>query len=219
MINWFIVIFQDSNSYTILLLNYLHDHLISLIAMILFIVFYFIFLILCWDFFVTLRFNEQLVESVWTAGPISVLLFIALPSMQALYYTEGAVFSDISIKSVGSQWFWSYEYSGTKIFDCYMHKNGSLFRLLDTSNAVVLPYSFKIQNLVSSTDVIHSWTVPSFGVKVDAVPGRVNQIFFTLRVPGIFFGQCSEICGANHTFMPIRVSVVGIRDYLKLVHH
>lgn len=121
---------------------------------------------------------------------------------------------------MGHQWYWSYEYSDfpSKEFDSYIipleERNQSSVRLLEVDNFTVLPFGFQVRNLVSSADVLHSWTIPSIGVKVDAVPGRLNQLNIWFSRPGIFFGQCSEICGANHRFMPISIEAISLNDFI-----
>jgi cytochrome c oxidase subunit 2 len=138
-----------------------------------------------------------------------VLLFIAFPSLRILYLLDEINNPSISIKTIGHQWYWSYEYSDfNRIeFDSYIIPRNEIkidgFRLLDVDNRVVLPINNQIRVLVTATDVLHSWTVPSLGVKIDANPGRLNQTNFYINRPGLYFGQCSEICGANHRFMPI----------------
>jgi cytochrome c oxidase subunit 2 len=168
-------------------------------------------------------------EIVWTSVPALILLFLATPSFSLLYSMDEIADPTISLKVIGHQWYWSYEFSdynyflcgigneGTKIkYDCYMtnletmpEKQG-YFRLLETNKRILLPIKTHIRLLVSSADVLHSWTIPSFGVKVDACPGRLNQINLFIKRAGLFFGQCSEICGVNHAFMPI--AVVGVEQ-------
>lgn len=168
-------------------------------------------------------------EIVWTSVPAIILLFLATPSFSLLYSMDEIADPTISLKVIGHQWYWSYEFSdynyflcgtnneGTKIkYDCYMtnletmpEKQG-YFRLLETNKRILLPIKTHIRLLVSSADVLHSWTVPSFGVKVDACPGRLNQINLFIKRAGLFFGQCSEICGVNHAFMPI--AIVGVEQ-------
>lgn len=128
----------------------------------------------------------------------------------------------LSLKIIGHQWFWSYEYSDFPLieFDSYIIPQNSRineFRLLDVDNRIVIPLFSQIRSLVSSFDVIHSWTIPSLGVKADAIPGRLNQIRFYSLYPGIFFGQCSEICGANHRFIPISIEVVNSSNFIKWI--
>jgi cytochrome c oxidase subunit 2 len=171
----------------------------------------------------------QMVESVWTVIPALILAQIALPSLLLLYMLDESVDRTLTIKAVGHQWYWSYEYSdfwhrgatSNLEFDSYMlpptDLSANIFRLLDTDNHTVAPLKTNIRLLVSSADVLHAWTVPAMGVKADAVPGRINQIKFSPQRPGLFFGQCSEICGANHRFMPIVLEVVGGGAFLEWV--
>ena len=167
-------------------------------------------------------------EIIWTSVPAIILLFLATPSFSLLYSMDEISDPTITLKVIGHQWYWSYEFSdynyflcgtekGTKLkYSCYMtdldnmpEKQG-YFRLLETNKRILLPIKTHIRLLVSAADVLHSWTVPSFGVKVDACPGRLNQLNLYIKRAGLFFGQCSEICGVNHAFMPI--SVVGGRS-------
>nr|AET09676.1 cytochrome c oxidase subunit II [Gondogeneia antarctica] len=162
--------------------------------------------------------QDQKIELFWTLAPVFILLVIAFPSLQALYMLDDPFSPTITLKAIGHQWYWSYEYSDfpNLEFDSYMiatHEN-PLHRLLETDNSVVLPTDTKIRVITTGADVIHSWTVPSLGVKADAVPGRLNQMIFMINRPGIFYGQCSEICGSNHSFMPIKVEATPISNFL-----
>lgn len=168
--------------------------------------------------------EEHTIETVWTILPAVTLIFIALPSIRILYIIDESINSVITIKTIGHQWYWSYEYSDflNAEFDSYIIPTKELpedgFRLLDVDNRVVLPIGAQIRILVTSADVIHSWTIPRIGVKVDGTPGRLNQANFLLNRPGLIFGQCSEICGANHRFIPIvleRVEINQFADWLQ----
>ena len=171
--------------------------------------------------------ESQIVECVWTVIPAVILIQIALPSLLLLYMLDESIDSVLSIKVVGHQWYWRYEYSdfwslggsAQLEFDAYMGTEGEGrdFRLLDVDNRTVIPLRAHIRMLISSADVLHAWTVPALGVKADAVPGRLNQLKFFAQRPGIFFGQCSEICGANHRFIPIVVEVVNTRSFLSWI--
>ena len=170
--------------------------------------------------------DSQIIECIWTILPAIILIQIALPSLLLLYMLEESINSSLTIKIVGHQWYWRYEYTDfwslglekNLEFDSYLlperEREKTLFRLLDVDNRVILPYNTYTRIIVSSADVLHAWTVPSLGVKVDAVPGRLNQLKFICQRPGIFFGQCSEICGANHRFIPIILEIVNINDFL-----
>ena len=165
----------------------------------------------------------QIIEFIWTLIPGLILVQIALPSLTLLYLIEDCRSPDLTIKAIGHQWYWEYEYSDFWIneknfsFDSYIIPEVELelgiFRQLETDNRVVLPLSTKIRTLVSRADVLHSWAVPSLGVKADAVPGRVNQLNFINTIPRVLYGQCSEICGRQHSNMPIRVEFVLLEDF------
>ena len=169
--------------------------------------------------------HGTLIELIWTITPALVLIAIAFPSFRLLYLLDEVISPTITIKVVGHQWYWSYEYSdyvnesGESIeFDSYMIPESDLelgqFRLLDVDNRVVVPVDTHIRLIVTGADVIHSWAVPSLGIKIDAVPGRLNQTSILAERTGTFYGQCSEICGVWHGFMPIAVEAVSVQDYL-----
>lgn len=168
----------------------------------------------------------QIVEWVWTIIPAILLLQIALPSLLLLYILDETVDSSLTLKTIGHQWYWSYEYrdfwslardKGLE-FDAYMIPSSEIesnyFRLLDVDNRTVVPVQTQIRILISSADVLHCWAVPSFGVKADAVPGRLNQVKFISQRPGLYYGQCSEICGANHRFIPIIIEVTDTNTFV-----
>lgn len=168
-------------------------------------------------------FEGQTIELIWTIIPALILVFIALPSLRALYLLDEVKMPAITIKTIGHQWYWSYEYSDfpSVEFDAYIipvkDLNKEDFRLLEVDNRTIIPFHTQIRLLVSAADVIHSWTVPSIGIKVDAFPGRLNQLrIFSLR-PGVLYGQCSEICGANHRFIPIVLEVISPTDFIKWI--
>jgi cytochrome c oxidase subunit 2 len=165
------------------------------------------------------RTHHTLLEIAWTAVPVLILVVIAIPSFKLLYYMDRIPEPEMTLKAVGHQWYWSYEYpdDGNFTFDAYMVADGDLqegqLRLLTTDNAVVLPVDTDIRVLVAATDVIHSWAVPAFGVKTDAVPGRINETWVRIEQPGMYYGQCSELCGDYHGFMPIMVRAVGKQEF------
>lgn len=158
--------------------------------------------------------HNTLLEVTWTVIPILILAVIAIPSFQLLYYQERIPPADFTVKAVGYQWYWGYEYPdhGDFAFDSLMlndDERGDAPRLLATDTALVVPVDTTVRVLITAADVLHSWTVPAFGVKVDAVPGRINETWFRATRTGTFYGQCSELCGVRHSFMPIRVEVVS----------
>ena len=165
------------------------------------------------------RSHNAILEVIWTGVPVLILVIIAIPSFKLLYYMDGAKETDMTIKAIGRQWYWSYEYPdhGDFTFDAYMLSDDELEegmqRLLETDNRIVLPINTDIRVQVTSSDVLHAWTIPAFGVKIDAVPGRLNEIWFNIEEPGTYYGQCSEICGVNHGFMPITVEAVSEQEF------
>nr|AIS86052.1 cytochrome oxidase subunit II [Perlodes mortoni] len=221
MATWANLSLQDSASPMMEQLTFFHDHAMLILIMITTLVSY----IMATLFFNPLinRFllDGQTIEMIWTILPAITLIFIALPSLRLLYLLDEVSDPALTLKTIGHQWYWSYEYSdfATIEFDSYMipyhEMNNDGFRLLDVDNRAVLPMNTQIRVLVTAADVLHSWTVPALGVKVDATPGRLNQISFLLSRPGVFFGQCSEICGANHSFMPIVIESVPTRTFIK----
>jgi len=162
-------------------------------------------------------------EFIWTVIPSVVLAFIAVPSFLLLYSMDEVIDPALTLKTIGHQWYWSYEYSdyeNTAInFDSYMVPTAELpqghFRLLEVDNSPVVPTNTHIRLIVTAADVLHSWAVPSLGVKVDAVPGRLNQSSMFIKRQGVYYGQCSELCGVNHGFMPICVKAVPLSTYLE----
>lgn len=171
--------------------------------------------------------HNTTIEIIWTIIPSIILYLIAIPSFLLLYSIDEIINPAITIKIIGSQWYWSYEYSDYTltdndiIFDSYMLPDDELeigqFRLLEVDNPIVLPTNTHVRIIVTASDVLHCWAVPALGVKVDAVPGRLNQGSIFLKRTGIFYGQCSEICGVNHGFMPIVVKSVTSADYINWI--
>lgn len=165
------------------------------------------------------------IEVIWTILPAIILVIIAVPSLQVLYSLDEVTDPFLTFKAIGHQWYWSYEYSdfeeGQVEFDSYMVNSSDLnkgdFRLLEVDNRIVLPINTEIRVIITGADVIHSFTVPSLGVKADAVPGRLNQARFIIKRGGLFYGQCSEICGSDHSFMPIVVEAIPVSDFIKWV--
>jgi cytochrome c oxidase subunit 2 len=161
--------------------------------------------------------DNQGIEFWWTLIPIIVLLSLAIPSLRLLYITDESGGCNLTLKVIGHQWYWSYELSDFRNieFDSYIIRR--FYRLLDVDHRVILPIDTPIRVLISAADVLHCWTVPVFGVKADAVPGRLNQVNIFIKRCGLFFGQCSEICGSNHSFIPIAIERVPIKHFTNLV--
>ncbi len=175
---------------------------------------------------VLVRFNEKanptpsktthntLVEVLWTAIPVIILVIVAIPSFRLLFLTDASVNADMTIKAIGRQWYWTYQYPdhGDFEFDAFIIPDDEIqpgqLRLLETDNRVVVPVGKKVRVLTTSSDVLHAFAVPAFGVKMDSVPGRTNETWFQVDVPGVYYGQCSELCGTGHGFMPITIEAV-----------
>jgi cytochrome c oxidase subunit 2 len=161
-----------------------------------------------------------MLEIIWTGIPVLILITIAIPSFRLLYYEDTTPPADLTIKAIGKQWYWSYEYpdNGDFTFDSLMLSDADAAkqgkpRLLAVDNAVVVPVNTTVRVLTTGADVIHSWALPAFGVKMDAVPGRINQTWFKADKLGTYYGECSELCGARHAYMPIEVRVVSKEDF------
>lgn len=204
-------------------LNYFHDYIMSILIIILFSVTYLFAFVALSPRLDKVTTDSHVLETIWTIVPMAVLLFMAFPSLYLLYLIEDVTNPSLSVKVVGHQWYWEYQYSNSWFnysFDSYMiHESDSLplFYSLDVDNRLVLPTSLNILFLVTSADVLHSWTVPSLGFKVDACPGRLNYISTITSLSGVYYGQCSEICGSNHRFMPIVLEFIPIDSYLSYV--
>lgn len=223
MSTWAQLLFQDAASPTILQLIRFHDHAILILTLILSIVIYGGASLTLNSYTSRYTLEAQEIEIIWTVLPAVVLIFLALPSLRLLYLIDETANPSVTLKTVGHQWYWSYEYSdfNNVEFDSYILPTSELeegdFRLLEVDNRAVLPIFLEIRTVVTAADVIHSWTVPRLGVKADAFPGRLNQLTFTISKPGVFYGQCSEICGANHSFIPIAIESVNIQSFINWI--
>nr|WNH22534.1 cytochrome c oxidase subunit II [Polydactylus virginicus] len=210
---------QDATSPLMEELIYFHDHAMMIIFMISIFVLYILVAMVTTSFTDKLILDSQEVEIIWTVLPAVILIVLALPSLRILYLMDEVNNPHITVKAIGHQWYWSYEYSDFQeiAFDSYMIPTQDLspgqFRLLDADHRMVVPVDSPVRVLVTAEDVLHSWAVPALGVKMDAVPGRLNQTMFTSSRPGVFYGQCSEICGANHSFMPVVVEAVPLEHF------
>ncbi|YP_001293661.1 cytochrome c oxidase subunit II (mitochondrion) [Clupea harengus] len=207
---------QDAASPVMEELLHFHDHALMIVLLISTLVLYIIVSMVSTKLTNKYILDSQEIEIVWTILPAVILILIALPSLRILYLMDEINDPHLTIKAMGHQWYWSYEYTDYEDlgFDSYMVPTQDLvpgqFRLLETDHRMVVPMESPIRVLVSAEDVLHSWAVPALGVKMDAVPGRLNQTAFIVSRPGVFYGQCSEICGANHSFMPIVVEAVPL---------
>nr|URX53488.1 cytochrome c oxidase subunit II [Longicaputermes sinaicus]URX53514.1 cytochrome c oxidase subunit II [Longicaputermes sinaicus] len=223
MTTWANMNLQDSASPIMEQLISFHDHALMIILMILTVVAYMMTTLFLNKHVNRFMLEGQMIEVAWTVAPAIILIFIAVPSLRLLYLMDEIHSPSVTLKVIGHQWYWSYEYSDfTKVeFDAYMvpqdNLSSNMFRLLDTDNHTTLPMNAFVRVIVTAADVLHSWTVPSLGVKTDATPGRLNQCSLLINRPGLFYGQCSEICGANHSFMPIVIESVPTNTFINWV--
>lgn len=218
--------FQEAASPIMRELHQFHNLLLWITAAI---VIFVLFLVI----YVAIRFNARFnpipakfshnitLEVVWTVIPIIILIIIAIPSFRILKIAEHTPQADLTVKVVGSQWFWTYSYPDNEgiEFDSYMIEDKDLkpgqLRLLEVDNRVVIPQGKVVKFLVTAADVIHSFAIPSLGIKIDAVPGKVNETWTKIDKQGVYYGQCSELCGVKHGFMPIAIEVVSEEDFKK----
>lgn len=209
MATWSNLNLQESASPLIEQLNFFHDHSLIILLIITTTITYLIISISANKIINRFLLENQLIEIIWTIIPGIILIFIALPSLRILYLLDETISPSLTIKTIGHQWYWSYEYSDfiNLEFDSYIvpvnENSNSDFRLLEVNNRLVIPFNTQTRILVTAADVLHSWAIPSLGVKIDANPGRINQSSITTNYTGLFYGQCSEICGSVHSFIPI----------------
>nr|YP_009227813.1 cytochrome c oxidase subunit II [Gynaephora aureata]AIC83195.1 cytochrome c oxidase subunit II [Gynaephora aureata] len=225
MATWSNLNLQNSASPLMEQIIFFHDHTLIILIMITILISYLMVNLLFNKFTNRFLLESQMIELIWTILPTITLIFIALPSLRLLYLLDELNNPLITLKSIGHQWYWSYQYSDFSNieFDSYMIQPNNMklnnFRLLDVDNRIILPMNNQIRIMVTATDVIHSWTIPSLGVKIDANPGRLNQTNFFINRPGIFYGQCSEICGTNHSFMPIMIESISIINFINWINN
>nr|YP_009246580.1 cytochrome c oxidase subunit II [Nemipterus bathybius]AMT85277.1 cytochrome c oxidase subunit II [Nemipterus bathybius]BAQ20906.1 cytochrome c oxidase subunit 2 [Nemipterus bathybius] len=211
--------FQDAASPVMEELLHFHDHAMMIVLLISILVLYVIVAMISTKLTDKYILDSQEIEIIWTVLPAITLIMIALPSLRILYLMDEVNNPHLTVKAIGHQWYWSYEYTDYMDlgFDSYMVPTQDLipgqYRLLETDHRMVVPSDSPVRVLVTAEDVLHSWAVPALGVKMDAVPGRLNQTAFISSRPGLFYGQCSEICGANHSFMPIVVESVPLGHF------
>nr|AOY36475.1 cytochrome c oxidase subunit 2 [Chrysis fulgida] len=221
MATWMMLGIPDSSTDYALMIDWFHD-LVMMILMFIMVIIMMIFFNLIMNSMININLiHGHLIEVIWTIFPMLILLFLAIPSLQILYFIDEVYEPSFTIKVMGHQWYWSYEYSDfmNLQFDSYMKTNNEEgeFRLLDVDNNIIIPLKENIRFLISSDDVIHSWTVPCIGIKIDAVPGRINQAMIYMKRVGLFYGQCSEICGVNHSFMPIVLESTKLYNFLEWI--
>nr|AAK52691.1 cytochrome c oxidase subunit II [Cynomys ludovicianus] len=211
--------FQDATSPIMGELLHFHDHTVMIVFLISSLVLYIISLMLTTKLTHTSTMDAQEVETIWTILPAIILILIALPSLRILYMMDEINNPSLTVKTMGHQWYWSYEFTDYEDlnFGSYMVPTSELtpgdLRLLEVDNRVGLPMGLPGGMLISSEDELHSWTVPSLGEKTDAIPGGLYQVTLTSTRPGLYYGQCSEICGSNHSFGPIVLEMVPLKHF------
>lgn len=219
--------FQDSGNDITQELIFFHDTVMISVLMILIVVGWLMFTAIINKFYHKFLVDGILIEIIWTCIPAVILIFIAFPSLQLLYVMDEVINPSLTIKAIGHQWYWSYEYSTFSdvdvSFDSYMIPTTDLevgdMRLLEVDNRLILPVNSLTRVIVTGADVIHCFAIPSLGVKVDAIPGRLNQTSFFIKRASTYYGQCSEICGSEHSFMPIVVEAVSESKWSKWINN
>ena len=218
---WINISFQQGTRILIEQASYFHDFSLLVIRLILIIIGWIILDIIIGSVPLTSITEHTILEVWWTVLPRFVLVSLALPSLTLLYLIDEAGSPDISINILGHQWYWEYNYPDFNgvAFESYILTDyqSLLIRLIEVDNRVVVPYNCSTRALISRVDVLHSWTIPSIGVKADAAPGRLNQVSVIPWAVGLYYGQCSEICGANHRFIPIVLEVLRPNVFSKWV--
>lgn len=218
--------FQDGGSPITEQLIFFHDNIMFIILIIVLLVGWMLFSSIFNNHYYKYLVEGTFIEIIWTSIPAFILLFIAFPSLQLLYSMDEIVDPSLTIKAIGHQWYWSYEYSdveGESIeFDSYMIPTSDLeigdLRLLEVDNRLVVPVNTQVRVVITGADVIHCFAIPSLGIKADAIPGRLNQMSFLAKRPGTYYGQCSEICGSDHSFMPIVVDAVSQEKFINWIN-
>lgn len=218
MPKWIALSFQDRISPSMEHILFFHDHAMVILILITILTLHLVFSLIKSKKFNKFVMEGQEIETIWTVLPALLLIFIAFPSLKTLYLIEDTKTPCITIKVRGHQWYWAYEYSSlNRVETENFIERSKIIRLLKTRELIYLPVNRLVRSLVTSADVIHSWTVPSLGIKADAFPGRLNQLFILSKRVGLYSGQCSEICGANHSFMPILALFMGPKEFVKKI--
>nr|CAD7857580.1 COX2 CDS [Olavius algarvensis] len=217
---WLQLSLQDPASSTSASLLLFHDLILITMILVMSIISYMMMFLMLSKYTNQKTKEAHKIELIWTISPTLILMFLAIPSLRLLYLMDESNEPMLTLKAIGHQWYWSYEYSDFPYisYDSFMLptkllKNGE-FRLLEVDNRLIVPMNTEIRLLVTASDVIHAWTIPALSIKADAIPGRLNQLTFTLSRAGVFYGQCSEICGANHSFMPIVLESVNMKSFI-----
>ena len=220
MIKWFPLTFQNIENTNRIIVDWMHDYILLFLIFVLVLVGGTLFSLRLNKFLSTKIFEVSILEFFWTVFPGVILIFIGIPSLSVLYTRERLESPDLTIKITGHQWYWTYDYSDFSEveFDSYLKPSEELFlgepRLLETDNHLILPLFSSARFVISSSDVLHRWALPSLALKADANPGRINTLFINnFEICGVFYGQCSEICGANHSFIPICLEIVPFTNF------
>nr|YP_009905701.1 cytochrome c oxidase subunit II [Aphaenogaster famelica]QGW36318.1 cytochrome c oxidase subunit II [Aphaenogaster famelica] len=225
--NTWLISLQNSNSPSYDMMIFFHDFTMIILIFITILIFFIMYSMIFNNLINRYLLESHSIELIWTILPMFILIFIAIPSLKILYLTDEIHNNKLTIKTIGHQWYWTYEYSDffNIEFDSFMIPTNQLmnneFRLLDVDNRCVMPFNYPIRILTTSMDVIHAWTVPSMGIKMDSTPGRLNQTMMFMNRPGLYFGQCSEICGMNHSFMPIVIestNFINFKNWLLMMY-
>lgn len=223
MSSWIGLNFQDCRSISMGELNFLHDHIITVILSVILLISALISLLLKRHLYYKFLSEGTLIETIWSLIPALLLLILLLPSIKVLYIVEDVKSPSVTFKIIAHQWYWRYvspvfknfRTSKSYEFDSNLERS-KRFRLLSCRENIFIPTTVTSRLIITSTDVIHSFSIPSMGLKVDALPGRINQLFCNPWRVGLFFGQCSEICGSNHSFIPVAVNFCTIEYFEKI---
>lgn len=219
MITFFNLNFQNPNSINHFNLINFHNNLIILIIIII------LFIIIILKFNIINKFTNkiiienQIIEIIWTILPIIIIIYLLFNSIKLLFINNEIKLNSLFIKTFGNQWFWNYEYPNLNLsFNSYIiYKNNFNFFSIETDNNLIIPSNFQILIIITSIDVIHSWTIPSINIKIDAIPNQINRFNIITFKPSIIYGQCSEICGINHRFIPIKIESILINNFIKWI--
>nr|YP_010491972.1 cytochrome c oxidase subunit II [Phenacoccus manihoti]UWM93454.1 cytochrome c oxidase subunit II [Phenacoccus manihoti] len=217
IISWMMLNFQNGNSFNMILLNKLNNFIILIMLMIMMFIIYMNIYIMMNKNNNKMLIENNMIEIIWTFIPLIIILFFSFPSIKILYLNNELKMNILTIKIISNQWFWYYEYLNfNNKFNSYMSmKNNFNFFLIETDNSMIIPFNFPIQLILTSMDVIHSWTIPSLNIKMDCIPNQLNNFNMKINKPNILFGQCSEICGINHSFMPIKIESINLDKFIK----
>nr|YP_010624553.1 cytochrome c oxidase subunit II [Matsucoccus matsumurae]WBG67624.1 cytochrome c oxidase subunit II [Matsucoccus matsumurae]WRQ20334.1 cytochrome c oxidase subunit II [Matsucoccus matsumurae] len=212
---WMINNYQNFNSFSMEKINMMYEFFMIIMIMISLFIMYMMIILLINNFINKMIMENQYIEIIWTLLPLMLILIMLIPSIKLLYNNNENKNSNLMIKILGNQWFWNYEYLNFNIkFNSYMMMNKKFhFNNLETNNHLILPFNYQIQMISSSLDVIHSWTIPSMNIKMDTIPNQLNSNYMIMMKPNMMFGQCSEICGMNHSFMPIQIESINIKNF------